>query len=82
MPLVAAKLKQDLEAAIATSLAKTFSSEGSADPSSHKKMASAIAEAVAMVIVKALQTEAEVLPGIGTAGSPSAQTSVTPGKIG
>jgi hypothetical protein len=81
MALVVPKIKKDLEAAIMAALTKEFAKEGGADPSSHKKLASAIAEGVAMVLIKALQTEAEVLPGIGTAGSPAAQTSVTPGKI-
>lgn len=81
MALVAPKIKQDMEAAIMAALTKEFAKEGGADPSSHKKLAAAIAEGVAMIIVKALQTEAEVLPGIATAGSPAAQTSVSPGKI-
>jgi hypothetical protein len=81
MALVGPKLKQDMEKAIMAALTKEYASEAGADPSSHKKMASAIAEGVALILVKALQTEAEVLPGIATAGSPAAQTSVSPGKI-
>ena len=81
MALVVPKLTKDLEAAIAAALAAEFAGEAGADPSSHKRMAAAIAKAVAMVMVKALQTEAQVLPGIATAGSPAAHTSVAPGKI-
>lgn len=82
MTLVAAKVKKNLEAAIKNSLAKEFKKEAKADKTAHKRMASAIAEAVAQVIVKMLMTDAQVLPGIKTAGSSSAQTSVKPGKIG
>lgn len=81
MALVGPKLKSDIEKAIINALKREFSKEGDADISSHKRLASAVAEGVALTIVKALQTEAQVLPGIGTAGSQSAQTSITPGKI-
>lgn len=81
MALVIPKLKQDLEAAIMAALQSQYAKEGGADPSSYKKLAEAIATGVSQVIVTALQTDAQVLPGIGTAGSPAAQTSVTPGKI-
>lgn len=81
MALVAAKIKKELEAAILSALAKEFAKESGADTSSHKKIAAAVADGVSKVIIQALQTEAEVLPGIATAGSPAAQTSVTPGKI-
>jgi len=81
MALVVAKIQKDLEAAIMAALKTQLGKEGGADPSSHQKMAAAIAEGVSKVIVTALLTDAEVLPGIGTAGSPAAQTSVTPGKI-
>lgn len=80
MALVAPKLKKDLETALVSALTREFAKEGGADPASHKKLAAAISD-IALVIVKALQTEAEVLPGIATAGSPAAQTSVSPGKI-
>lgn len=80
MALVSAKIKKDAEAALLAAFTKEFGKEASADPKSHAKMAAVIAE-VAVVLVKAIQTEAEVIPGIGTAGSPAAQTSVTIGKI-
>ena len=81
MALVIPALQKKLEAALLSSFTKEFSSEAGADPTSHKRMASAISEAVAKVIVQALQSEAEVLPGISSAGSPGAVTSVSPGKI-
>ncbi len=81
MALVAAKIKKEMEAAIAAALTKEFAKEAGADPTSHKRTAAAVAEGVCTILIKALQTEAEVLPGIATAGSPAAQTSVSPGKI-
>lgn len=81
MALVTPKLQKEMEAAILSALQAQFAGEAGADPSSHQRQAAAIAEGVVTALVKALQTEAEVLPGIGTAGSPAAQTSVTPGKI-
>lgn len=81
MALIGAKLKQDMEAAILGALTKAYPTESIADPSSHKKLAGAIAEGVALILVIALQTEAEVLPGIATVGAPNAHVSVTPGKI-
>lgn len=81
MPLIAAKIKKEMEAAIMAALTSEFAAEGGADPSSHKKIAAGVAAGVAEVLVKALTTEAQVLPGIPTAGSPAAQTSVGPGKI-
>lgn len=81
MALVGPKLKKDIESAIMAALKTQFAKEGGADPDSHKKLAAAIAEGVAITIVKALQTEAEVLPGIPTAGSPAAQVTTAPGKI-
>lgn len=81
MPLIAAKIKKEMEAAIMSALMSEFAKEGGADPSSHKKIAAGVAAGVSEVLVKALLTEAQVLPGIPTAGSPAAQTSVAPGKI-
>ncbi len=84
MPLVEPVIKQKLAAEIMNELKKAFGAEADAGSSaaSHKKMADAIAAAVAKVIVMELTTNAQVLPGIATAGSPAAQTSVSPGKIG
>lgn len=83
MPLVAPVIQAKLQVEIMSELTKSFSAgaDGPSVPSSHKKLAEAIAAAVAKVIVAELTTNAQVLPGIGTAGSPAAQTSVTPGKI-
>jgi len=81
MALVAAAIQKEMEAAIAGALALQHASSGAADPASHKKTAAAIAEGVTLVLIKALQTQAQVLPGIATAGSPAAQVSTTPGMI-
>ena len=83
MPLIAPVIQQKLELAIIAELTASFGA--SADPKtvtdSHKKIAAAVAKAVAQVIVTELTTNAQVLPGIPTAGSPAAQTTVGPGKI-
>jgi hypothetical protein len=81
MALIIPKITKELEAAILAALLNEYGKEAGADPTSHQRMAKAIAKGVADVLIKALQSEAEILPGIGTAGSPAAQTSVTPGKI-
>lgn len=81
MALVIPTIQKEMEAAISAALTTQFAKEGSADPTSHQKMAAAIAQGVTQVLIKAIQTQAEVLPGIATAGSPAAQTSVSPGKI-
>lgn len=81
MALVVPKITKDLEAAILNELKSVFGKEADADPSSHQKIASAVAIGVAKVLIMALQSDATVLPGIPTAGSPAAQTSVAPGKI-
>lgn len=44
------------------------------------KLAEAIS-GIAMDIIMEIVQNAQVMPGIGTAGSPASQTSVTPGKI-
>lgn len=80
MALVAPALKQKLEQAILAGLQREFAKEAAVDPTTYKRMAAAISD-IATVLVTAITTEAEVLPGIGTAGSPPAHTSVTPGKI-
>ena len=80
MALLAPALKQKLEQAILAGLQKEFAKEAGSDPTSHKRMAAAISN-IAEVLVAAITTEAEVLPGIGTAGGPAAQSTITPGKI-
>lgn len=83
MPLVAPIIEKKLSAEIQTELKKAFGA--GADPesgaASHKKMADAIAAAVAKVIVSEITTNATIAVGIPTAGSPAAQTTVGPGKI-
>lgn len=81
MPLVVPAIQKEMEAAILSALTAAYAAEAGADPSSHQKMAGAIAQGVTTVLIKALQTQAQVLPGIATAGSPAAQTSVSPGQI-
>lgn len=81
MALVIAKIQKKLEAAILAAIAKQFAKEGGADKASHKKIAAAVAEGVAKVIITALQKDATIVPGIDTAGSAAAQKTVKPGKI-
>ena len=81
MALVIPTIQKEMEAAISAALTTQFAKESSADPAAHQKMAAAIAQGVTQVLIKAIQTQAEVLPGIATAGSPAAHTSVSPGKI-
>lgn len=81
MALVIPAIQKEMEAAIMAALMTEFSKEGAADPTSHKRTAAAIAKGVTQVLIKAIQTQAQVLPGIATAGSPPAHTSVSPGMI-
>ncbi len=81
MALIVPKIQKDMEKAIVSAMTNAFSDSKDADPDAYKKFASALAEGITKTIVSALQQDAEVIPGIATAGSPSAQSSVTPGKI-
>ncbi len=81
MALVAATIQKQMEAAILSALLSQFGEESAADPEAHQKIAAAVAEGVTNVIITAITTQAQVLPGIPTAGSPAAQTSVGPGVI-
>jgi hypothetical protein len=81
MALVIPAIQKEMEAAIAAALTSQFAKEGTADPASHQKIAAAVAQGVTQVLIKALQTQAQVLPGIATAGSPAAQVTVAPGMI-
>ncbi len=80
MALIASALKKKLEQAILAGLQKEFAKEAGSDPTSHKRMAAAISN-IAEVLVAAITSEAEVLPGTPTAGGPAAQATVGPGKI-
>lgn len=80
MPLVAPLIKKKVEAALLAGFTKEFPKEASADPTSYQRMAAAISEMVP-VLIESIVTQAEVLPGIATAGSPPAHVSVAPGKI-
>jgi hypothetical protein len=81
MALVAPLIQKEMEAAILSSLTRVYASEAAADPASYQKMAEAIAEGVTQTLIKAIQTQAQVLPGIATVGAPNAHISVTPGQI-
>lgn len=81
MALVAAAIQKQMEAAILSALASSFPDGAAGDPTAHQKMAAAIAQGVTTTLITALQTQAQVLPGIATAGSPAAQTSTTFGVI-
>lgn len=78
MPLVEPKIKKELQAEIINELkALSKGTDKSTIDDSHKKLASAIAAAVAKVMVAALTKEAQVAPGIPS--TPAA--TVGPGKI-
>jgi hypothetical protein len=89
MPLVAAKLKAAMKARLLQSFQSQFQgdqADNKTASASWEKMATAISE-IAEDIVLALQTDAEILPGIAvtvnpgipTAGSPASQVTVGPG---
>ncbi len=87
MPLVGPAIKQQAEAQLLTAFAREFKDVYAANPGAaadHKKMAAAISDII-LTIVTAIQTQAQVAPGIpvATAGSPAAQTGATvaPGMI-
>jgi aspartate aminotransferase-like enzyme len=81
MALIPATIQQQMTQAIKAALDTAMPEGVKADPSSHQKLAAAIAQGVTTVMVTALTTQAQVMPGIVTAGSPATQTSTTPGKI-
>ena len=87
MPMIPAKLKQDIESALKAAFQTEFKDEIKANDQatkSHEKLAKAISS-IADVIVLHITTNAQVTAGIpvATAGSPAAQTGVTtaPGLI-
>jgi hypothetical protein len=83
MPLVPTSLKSAIEAQLITAFTREFADATASNPEAageHAKLAAAISD-IAIPIIKALTTEAQVIvqPGIATAGSPAAQTTVSPG---
>lgn len=83
MALVGPVLKKKMETALMAAFAREFKEEiaqNKTAAASHKKMAAAISD-IALTIVEELLTQAQVAPGIPTAGSPSSQVSCGPGKI-
>jgi hypothetical protein len=81
MALLIPKIQKDMEAALIAALKTEFAKEGLADTTSHQRMAAAIAKGVTQVLITAITTQAQVVPGIATVGGESSQTSVSPGKI-
>lgn len=82
MPLIEPKIKKELQDEIIKELkALSKGADKKTVSASHKKLATAIAAAVAKVIVGAITKDAMIGPGIPTAGSPAAQATVAPGKI-
>lgn len=82
MPVVEPKIAKTLEAAIIKEMASAFSGDGPDDQAdSHKKLAGALSKAIAKVLADTLLKDAQVAPGIPTAGSPAAQATTAPGSI-
>lgn len=83
MPIIEPKIALALEAALISEMSSAFADPAApADQSnSHKKMAGAIAKAVAKVLAETLLSDAKVMPGIPTAGSPAAQVTTGPGSL-
>ena len=92
MPLVVSAIESKLKSAIFENLKKELTPDlskgdnytSTADPQL-KKLANAIAKAVAKVIIESIQQDAQVAPGqsVMTSGTPSTHTGtvVSPGKI-
>jgi len=80
MPMVGAALKQQIEQALTSAFEREFGKDSSADPTAHAKLASAISD-IGLILVTYLQTNAQVAPGIPTAGSPAAQVTTAPGSL-
>lgn len=84
MPMVAKTLEVALMATILSELNSAFSEEAKVNKKTsenHKKMADALAKAIAKEVVQFLQTQVQVAPGIPTAGSAAAQVTTAPGKL-
>jgi hypothetical protein len=81
MPLIAPAIQKQMEAQLLSAFMLQFPTEAAADPTSYARQAAAIAMGVTLTLIPAIQTQANVLPGIATAGSPAAQVSVSPGFI-
>jgi hypothetical protein len=71
MPLVLPKIQKEMEASILAAMLTEFAAESGADPTSHARMAKAIAQGVSQILVSALLADAVVVGG-GTLG---------PGKV-
>lgn len=80
MAIVAGLFKQEIQAVVFAGLASQFPQGTLADPTFNLKMSIAIS-GIADVIVTMLTTQATVSAGQPTAGSPTNQLTVGPGKI-
>lgn len=89
MPIVAAKLKKEMELRIYNALKKNFAADGATNKeadASWQKTAAAVSE-IAVDICNMLLTEASVAPGIASSGTgggvpgPVATVTVSPGKL-
>jgi len=69
MPLVPDLLKKQIEATLITALTRELGAEGGSDPSSHQKLAAAISD-IAIPIIAALTTQAQVQTTVATSGGP------------
>lgn len=81
MPIVEPKIAKTLEAAIIKEMKAAYPSGPDDQADSHKKLAGALAKAIAKILADTLLKDAQIAAGIPTAGSPSAQVTVAPGKI-
>lgn len=82
--MVAKTLEAALMATILSELDSAFSEEGKVNKKSsenHKKMADALAKAISKEVVKFLQTQVQVAPGIPSAGNAAAMVTTAPGKL-
>lgn len=86
MPMVAAGLKAKMKSTIEAGLAKNFpdvsgtAQYGGVSKEMWTKIADAISDIAADIVLE-IQTNAQVLPGIPTAGGPTNQSTIAPGQI-
>ncbi len=83
MPLVPDVIAMKVESQVKSMLQKQFKGADKDNPDAEKswdKLAKIAAE-TAKIIIESILTDAQVAPGIPTAGSPTAQVTTGPGKI-
>lgn len=84
MTMVAKSLENTLKLAIIAALNTEFKDEAKTNKAAaenHQKLANALAKAISEEVVKFLQSQVQVAPGIPTAGSAAAQVTTGPGKL-